>query len=823
MLRNYFVAAIRNLFRDRAYAAINISGLALALAAIVLIGLYVRDEYSYDRFFPGYQRIFRADVTLRLPGRAPMSGGQGPSDLAAALKLDFPEVDMTARLVYAGIVLRRGDRASVISSAYWADPDFFRLFPMKTISGDAGSALSQPGNIVLTRSIARRFFDRDDVAGETIVVGEPSGDRTVRVAAVIEDLPSNTHLNGDVFLPAVASFSEMTRQDSVHWGPGKTKSFSVYAYVRLRPGASAQRINAAMGTFVKRHVPGEFDGIQIAQVMSMSLTPIADEHLQARQDDGMKPQGDPRTLRALIGIAVAILFIGATNFISMMTARALRRAVEVGVRKSVGATRRQIALQFMGECLFYSFLALLVAVAAVDILMPGFNGFLHRDIPFNFVGDPILGTGLIGVAAIVGLVAGSYPSLVLSRFRPGTVLRGTAVLAGGSGHLRQALVVCQFAILVALVVVTLTIRNQTQYALQDRLRLPGDSIYLKFGYCSPAFANDAARLPGVRAVSCSSAVSVAQSHWGAGFEAPNGRPISIETAMIDYHYFELFGIKPLAGRLLSQDRGEDDVLSAGDDIQQNPSIVLNESAARALGYASPQAAVGQYRRWTRPKLVDDAAEMTDSLGSRIVGVVPDFSIGSVRDAIEPIAYYIDPPMSQFALIVKLSGRTLPETLHAIQELWKKQNPSVPFEGMFLSQYLQDLYSDITRQSRIFSAFSSVAMVLAALGLLGLAAFTAERRNKEIGLRKVMGASRRDILRFLGWQFARPVLWANLIAWPCAYFFMKRWLEGFAYHVSLSLLTFLAAGALALGIALATIAAHAVLVARARPVDALRYE
>jgi putative ABC transport system permease protein len=221
--------------------------------------------------------------------------------------------------------------------------------------------------------------------------------------------------------------------------------------------------------------------------------------------------------------------------------------------------------------------------------------------------------------------------------------------------------------------------------------------------------------------------------------------------------------------------------------------------------------------------VDGSAEMTDSLSSQIVGVVPDFSIGSARDVIEPTAYYVDPSLSSYALILELTGSRIPDTLRAIRELWARQGLSTPFEGMFLSQYLDDLYSDIARQTKLFSAFSSVAVVVAALGLLGLAMFTAERRTKEIGLRKVMGASRLDILRFLGWQFARPVLWANLIAWPCAYFFMQRWLEGFAYHVNLSLLTFFAAGALALVIALATVASHSLLVARAKPVDALRYE
>jgi putative ABC transport system permease protein len=820
MLRNYFAAAFRNLFRNRAYAAINICGLALGFAAVILIALYVRDEYSYDRFFPNYERIFKVDQTIAFPGRPALTGSQTFSDIAQSLKLDFPTIDMTARLVRTPIVLRHGDIEGSVSAACWADPDFFRLFSMKTIVGDLDNALSAPDGIVLTRKIARRYFGRDDVVGETIDLNR---EHVMRVTAVIEDLPSNTHLAGEVFLPGIAEFSELTHLDSVKRGSGKIKSFMVYTYARLRPGASVENINAAMESFVGRHLTDEFDGLRMSKVVTMTLSPMADAHLQPRQLDAMKPQGDPRTLHALICIAALILFVAGSNFVSMMTARALRRAVEVGVRKAVGATRRQIIIQFMGECLFYAGLSAALAIAAVDIFMPEFNGFLQRDITFDCIRDPLLGAGVIGVAAVVGFAAGAYPSLVLSMYRPSAVLRGTAILAGGSGRLRQVLVVCQFATLVALIVATLTIHGQTQYAMQDRLRLPGDRIYMHLGGCPRAFADAVGHLPGVRAASCASSVAVAQSHWGAGFSSLNGGTISIETAMIDYDYFNLFGIGPVAGRLLARDHGEDDVLHAGNAITENPAIVLNESAARALGFESSQAAIGQYRRWTRPELVDGSAEMTDGANSQIVGVVPDFSIGSARDVIEPTAYYVDPSLSSYALVLELAGSKIPETLRAIQELWARQGLSSPFEGMFLSQYLDDLYSDIVRQSKIFSAFSTIAVVIAALGLLGLAVFTAERRTKEIGLRKVMGASRLDILRFLGWQFARPVLWANLIAWPCAYFFMQRWLEGFAYHVNLGLLTFFAAGALALVIAVATVAGHSLLVARAKPVEALRYE
>jgi putative ABC transport system permease protein len=821
MLQNYLAAALRNLVRNRLYAAINISGLAVGFAAAILIGLYVRDEYSYDRFFPDYAHIFRVELTITLPGRPPMEATQAPSDVAQGLRLDFPGIDTTVRLVRTKVVLRRARIEGAVSTAIWADPDFFRLFPMKVVAGEALDALSRPENIVLTRSVARRFFDREDVVGETI---ELNHTHTMRVAAVIEDLPSNTHLAGDVFLPAVASFSEITRQDAIHWGAGRTKSFEVYTYVRLQPGIDVAAINAGLRGFVSRHLSGDFGGVPLSQLVSrVELAPIAAAHLEPRHLDSLKPEGDPLTLRALMGVAALILLIAGSNFVSMMTARALQRAVEVGVRRAVGATRRQLIAQFMGECLLYALAALVLAMLAVDLLLPAFNAFVQRDIRFDFLRDPTLGAAILGSAVLVGIAAGAYPSLVLSQFRAAVVLRGTAMLAGGSGPLRRAVVVFQFATLVALIVATATIESQTRYALQERLSLPGGSVYVQFAGCSRSFTDEVAKLRGVVAASCASSSAVAQSHWLATFTTHDERQISIEAAMIDDRFFELLGVHAIAGRLLSQERGEDDLLRAGSATPRNPALVLNESAARELGYAEPQAAVGQYQRWSRPMMLNGGPAMADSASSRIVGIVPDFSLGSVRDVVEPTVYYIDPAQFNYALLLRLDGGRIPETLAAVRQLWERQGTAGALQGMFLDQYLQDLYSDILRQLQISAVFSSVSVLLAALGLLGLAAFTAERRTREIGLRKVMGASRLDILRFLGWQFARPVLWANLIAWPCAYFAMRRWLQGFAYHVELSPAPFLAAGALALAIALATVAAHAFLVARAKPVDALRYE
>jgi putative ABC transport system permease protein len=328
---------------------------------------------------------------------------------------------------------------------------------------------------------------------------------------------------------------------------------------------------------------------------------------------------------------------------------------------------------------------------------------------------------------------------------------------------------------------------------------------------------------GVLAASCSSGSALAYDRFSVVFESRDGGTVAMRGAPVDYGFFELFGVQPTAGRLFAPDRGEDDLLRRRtDDGTQNPAFIVNETAARALGYAKPAAAINQYRLWSRilgPGL--DQLKSSAPQSSQIIGVVPDFSVGSVRDAIEPTVYYIAPD-GWWMTVLKLDGHTIPETMQTVRTLWAKTKDT-PFDGSFLSQRVNETYADIQRQSTLFSIFSGVAVITASLGLLGLAVFTAERRTREIGLRKVMGASRWDILRFLGWQFTQPVLWANLIAWPLAYFCMHRWLQGFAYHVDLNPLAFVAASALALIIALATVSGHALMVARTRPVEALRYE
>jgi len=821
MLGNYLAAAMRSLLRDRAYTLINLFGLALGFAAAILIALYVRDEYSYDKFFPNYDRIYRLEEAVALPGRAPMRLTVSSSTDGPSMQLAFPEIEATTRLVVTHTRLYRDNDSDGIapSATYWADPNFFEVFRWRAIHGDLTSALSSPDGLVLTRTFARALFGREDVVGATVGVGRTA---RMQVTAVIEDIPANSHLNGDVFLPGVAATSLLTRIDNDQRQPGALRSENVHTYIKLRSAASIEAVRARLRSFVDSHVP-EVKGRRIADAYTFVLSPIADIHLGPRGLGDIKPPSDSRVLHALVGIAVLILVIACGNFVSMMTARATRRAVEVGVRKAVGATRRQIMAQFMGECFFYTILALVPALIAVKLILPALNAFLLRQIFFDLTTDATLALGVTVLLVMTGLAAGAYPALYLSRFQPSVVLKGTSLLPSSS-RVRQGLVVFQFATLIGLLIATFTIHGQMNYAIQDRLHLPTDQIFIGRGSgCPEDFAESVRSLAGVRAAGCASESSLTFGHMTAMFTPPpGGKPVAARASPVDYAFFDLFGIRPIAGRLLSRDHGQDDVLNRGPSTEEvNPAVVINESAARALGFASPGDAVGKSWSWQRVSSSGQQLKMLTAR-SEIVGVVPDFSIGSVRDEIEPAAYYVDPAFLQF-LVLKLDGSSLQKALQSVRDLYAQREPNSQFSGTFLDQHMKQLYADITTQSAVFAAFAAVAMALAALGLLGLAIFTAERRTKEIGLRKVMGARRSDILVFLGWQFTRPVVWANLIAWPCAWLLLQRWLQGFVYHIELQILTFVVAGLLALLIALGTVASHALLVTRAKPVDALRYE
>jgi len=813
MFRNYLTTALRNLVRNRLYAAINIVGLSVGFAAALLIALFVRDEFSYDKWIPGYQDVWHVNTLVLRPSGAPDEYATTSADLAGLLKLEFPGVQAAARLAPTGGGVRRGD-IEAFEQIGWADADLFKVLPLPVIAGDLDTALARPDGLVLTRKMARKYFGRDTPLGEQL---ELDRRQAMRVVAVVEDLPSNTHLNTEIFAPSLAPFSNIAQTEAMP-SASRQNYLRIHTYVRLAPGTSigAQDIQ----DFAARHMTFDVGAGRISHVPRLvALASIHLDEANLMTDGGQKPTGSLRVIYAVSVIGGLILVATAINFINAMTARASRRAVEVGVRKTAGARRGDLIVQFEGEALIFAALGMMLTVALVQSLLPSFNSHLQRDIVFGVSHDGALAAGALLCTLLVGALAGFYPALVLSAFRPAPALKDSIFRSSGSGRVRQSLVVLQFAILIGMALASYVVYRQTVYATQERLRMDSGQALIISTRCDEAFMNRVRALPGVEATTCSSNSALNFSRTGTMATWRGGEALSARVAAVDFGFLEFYALRPLAGRFFSTDHGADSV-SQDSDSSSNPPVVVNAAAVRALGFPSAEDAVGQTLSWDR--LIDFEGNMTGSLPSEIVGVAPDFALASARTAIEPTIYYVNPGQWQ-QLNVRLRGHDLPESLASLTAIWRELAYPRPIRLTFVSQHMQNLHLDIVRQTQLFTAFLAVGFFAACLGLFSLSAFTVERRVKEIGVRKALGASRTDILRMMVWEFAQPVLWANVIAWPAAYVVMRRWLEGFAYHIDLALWMFVAASALALVIAVLTVAGHTLLVARAQPVAALRYE
>jgi putative ABC transport system permease protein len=812
VLRSYLAAACRTLARDRLYAAITIFGLAIAFAAATLIGLYVRDEYSFEHFIAGYRQVYRLETDVLAPGEKPVRTDGAASTVAAHFALDFPDVEDIARLARSSRWVGR-DEAKTWERVAWVDSDFFKVLPYPVLAGDPIAAMHDPNGLVLTRKVARKYFGTDAPIGETLLVQAPADNgpvlatpRPMRVEAVLQDIPRRTHLEQfEIFASSRAAGTPLMIVDHLPPTSLPSKALIYWTYLKLPPSVSADRIRADLEAFAARHY-----GDPVA--WGFRLEPLKDLHFT----------GDGREVdREIAAVGVLIVLVAAINFVTLMTARAARRAIEVGVRKAIGARRRDLIVQFMGEALTYVLAAMLISALMVGLALPAVNAFLERTIAFDYLRDPALAAAILGAAVLTGVLAGLYPAAVLSSFAPAPALKGSAGQRAGSAAVREGLVVVQFAALIALIIVAATIYRQTSFALQNLLRLNEDQIVTT--QCEPGFKEKLAALPGVNAAACVSNEAIGPFHTKTFVKDPTRGNITIDTAGADVGLFEMLGLKPLAGRFFSKDRGEDMVVDAPSaDPHNQPSVVLNESAVRQLGFDSPEDAIGRSIDWIRPFAAPPTQAQPSFESSRIIGVVGDFTLGSVRTAIEPTMYFVD-PISTHVLFASLQGRQIPETLQAIDTLWRRSGHARPIKLDFLGEAMRQEYRDVRIQGGIIGASAGLAIVIACLGLFALAAFTAERRTKEIGVRKAMGASSFDIVRLLLWQFTKPVLWANVVAWPMAFWATAHWLNGFAYRVNLPPWLFVCASLFAVLIAWAAVAAKAWLAANTKPATALQCE
>lgn len=826
MLRNYLTVAIRNLVANKLHALINIGGLAVGLAACLLILLFVRDETSYERWVPNAERIATVESTFYVPGRDTIAFAASPGPMRAALEKDFSsDIVRAVRLYGDEEPVRVGDRQFLGQPAY-VDPGFFEVFDLPMVAGQREAALANNASILLSQTTARKYFGDQPAVGNTITVG---GDKVFTVVGVFADLPRNSHLE----LESIALF-DVSRYQDRPWVEQQWTSVNVRTYVLFRTAAARDRVARDLPAFVDRNVTFDIPGFteRPSTLIEFDLKPLLDIHLHADKP-GYNNVGSFTAVLAFSGVALLILVIACINFVNLATARAMTRAREVALRKVVGATRGQLIAQHLGEAVLTSLIALVLALALVELALGPFNGFLHKQLRLDLLGDPGLLAMMLGLIVIVGVIGGMYPAIYLSRFRPAAVLKANQSSAHGSSLLRNGLVVFQFAISIGLIVCTAVIYTQTVYARTldlgfdrgDRLTLAGLGD-LPSKEARATLKREIAALPGVRGVALSSDAPPLRNNNNTLLyptATVTDEKLVVETLRVDPDFFAVYDVAPLAGRLFSMEHAGDfqaDRDSTSTELRQG--VVVNRAFVAKLGASRPEDVIGKV-------LWEVNGEDRPMIATTIVGVVPDLYLRSVRVAVTPLIYYTDRPEGGFNwLTAHVAPGRMRETVQAATAIWNRLAPTVPVRTGFIDEALAKQYDADEQRGQIFAGFAVFAVLIACLGLFGLASFSAERRTKEIGMRKVLGASVLDIVRLLVWQFSRPVLLANLIAWPLAFYLMRRWLAGFQHAIDLTspavlLGIFGGAALLALTIAWLTTAGHAVRVARANPARALRVE
>ncbi|WP_025896690.1 ABC transporter permease [Kordiimonas gwangyangensis] len=839
MFRNYLMTAWRHIIKNRMFSIINILGLAIGFMSCIMILLFVRDELTYDSWVPEGDRVVRLHSAFYSPGRPPFLTVRSAGRMMEAVQnYASAEVEAGVRLVRNNTSILSGDRA-FDETVTFADGSFFDVFDLPLVAGTKESAFNKPMDFVISEDMAIKYFGRTDVVGETLTACCMEGNRVeAQVTGVFRNIPENSHMSLDLLLFMHPSMFANAPNILDTWN-----SVNTYTYFKLRPGVTAEDLKERIWYWVDNESPFvqqlQNNGMsgKPTDVVKLNVMPLHDLHLYARKDAGnmgdLNPMGDAQAVYAFAIVAILILVIASINFMNLSTARGIRRAREVALRKVLGASRLQVAGQFLGEAVAVAILALLVALVGVELFLPLYNDAIDRALEFNLLTDLPFFATLIVAAVVVGMLSGSYPAAYLSRFRPARILKANkSTDVGGAGKFRTVLVVFQFAISIGLIVCTAVIYAQTLYArnmdvgytYKDKVELLGmgrDGL----GENGEAIAEAIRKLPGVESVVFSSEAPSQDNENNGGFTllagadaGTSGNSVILNYHSMGYDFFKAYDITPLAGRTFDRAYGKDEisVIPEEENRTGTATAIINETAMRSLGLTSPTDAVGRVLR--------SSLFRTGQYDLEIIGVVPDIYFRSLKFGVRPTIYLNNPANFNVATVT-FATNDVSGLLNQIENVWQQRAPMVPLRRQFLNDMIEAQYQSEDAQATMFAAFSVLAVVVACLGLYGLASFTAEQRTKEIGIRKVLGARVRDIVQLLVWQFSRPVLIANIIAWPVAWYVMSGWLEGFQYRLGGGYIWAMAlvAGVLALLVSWATVASRAIRVAQTNPIRALRYE
>ena len=808
---------MRGLKRHPLMSLLAVFSLSIGLSAALMSMLLVRQELGYEHFIPGHAGIYLAASGIASADRPTFELPQSPAFLAALMRRQFPEIERTARIVGADVRLKHGD-SEAHEKIYWADPDFFHIFPLKTLYGDLGSSLQRADGIVITRSIAAKYFAEPNPVGQVLLL---DGEHAERVEAVIEDLPTNsTMLESGIFASGAAVYSGLSQCDRDDEENARQNAIGLcgLTFFQLRTGTDIGLIRSGE-TDLARSFPVQYPLTRT----TIPVLRLDEVHLY----DGFNPGGRDR-LRETAAIGLLVLFAACLVYVSLSTARAARRGVEVGIRKVCGAGQGELILQFLGESLLTACFAGILAVSLTELLLPDVNAILDAHLSFEYWREPRLLAFVSAAILTIGMLSGAYPAFLLSGFRPTEVLKGGSFTISGVS-VREILVVVQCAILIGLIAASFMIFKQRDFAVHAAIKLRTDDVLVVHSQCADSFVDRLRNIHGVTAVICSRSALLDDEAFDH-LELKDGTPITMNWIETDYAAFRFYGVPLIAGV----------IDGPSDDFH----VVINESARRALRLPTATTAIGTSLElkdgdgvWVGSRSAG-APSGTAAPPITIVGVVPDFTLEAAMHTVQPTLYWPlkhlrgagDPKSDSTRDFVhlKLNGTEIPQTLQSIDALWqqtvgKSLDSSSNINRFFLQDYVESHYQTVLKQGQIFAGFSILAVILASLGLLGLAAAAAERRTKEIGIRKALGAGQRDILLMLLAQFSRPVLWASLLAWPISGVLIHRWLQGFVQHTNLHIGIFLLSSLIALVISLLTVLGHAWRVSGAKPIAALRYE
>ena len=794
MWKNYLKIAYRNLVRQKGYTFINIAGLAVGLAACLVIALFVRHELSYDRFHPNADRVYRL-VRPSPDGE----GGQPrvPPGLAQVVESRFPEVEHATEISWPRTTLiALGEERRYVDDVVTADEHFLEVFPFKLLRGNPETALARPNRLVFTRSLAERLFGEDDPMGQVVRV-EEGADYTV--TGIVENVPSNAHFS----FQALRSLSEEQRAEryssDVRW-----EFFGDFLYMVLHEGSTPEALEDKLMAYMKTTNLPE----QAWDQMRLAVQPVTAIHLHSTLSGEIAPQSDVRYLYLFSAIGALILLIACVNYMNLATARSAGRAREVGMRKVVGAHRRQLIGQFLGEAVLMGLLAMLLAVALAHLAVPLVNRLTGQALEAGTATDGPGLLAMLGVVLVVSMGSGLYPALFLSRFRPVRVLHGHGSGKGGGRLLRQVLTTFQFAASAVLIIGALVAQFQLDYVQNMRLGFDKEHVVTftssHLGEQYPAFKQAAEEHAAIESVTSGPPMGIGHVNFRTSIGSVEGKKPDeitwLSVLTVDYDYAETMGLHLVAGRSFSLERSD-----AG------RTVLLSEAATRVLGIADNP--IGK---------TIEINGLSEEEPPTVIGVVEDAHNVSLHNPVEPLAFALQSEGYWAGLARLAPGRT-EAGLEALKATWNQFLPERPFAFEFLDDRIEAQYQAEQRLARIFGLFSVLAVFVACLGLFGLVAFTAEQRTKEIGIRKVLGAGVASIVALLSKDFLKLVGIAFIMAAPIAYFAMQRWLEDFAYRIDLGLGLFILAGALALLVALGTVSYQAIKAATADPVKSLRYE